>query len=179
MKTFYVFSETMKTRRGNRVGEKSRPPAAQLPDSDDLRIVNELLADARRSYRQIAARTGMATATVAHRLRNLEQRGILLGTRPLLDYEKLGYGFSVLTQVKVTQGKLFDVERRISANPHVFAVYDHTGGTDATVIARFRDRAGLDRFLKTLQTIPHVERTETQLILNVIKENIRRLPDPT
>lgn len=168
----------MKTHRKEGSREKDRR-AGESIDPDDLRIVNALLDDARQSYRQIAARTKMATATVAHRLRSLEQRRVLLGTIPHLDYEKLGFVFSVLTQVKVTQGKLFDVERRISSNPHVFAVYDHTGGTDATVIARFRDRDGLDRFLKSLQTIPHVERTETQLILNVIKENIRRLPDPT
>ena len=115
---------------------------------------------------------------MAQRLRELARRRVSLGTQPILDYEKLGYVFSVLTQVKVTQGKLFAVERRISSDPHVFAVYDHTGGTDATVLARFRDRPSLDRFLKSLQSIPHVEHTETQLVLNVMKENVRRLPDP-
>lgn len=146
--------------------------------SDDLRIINVLLGNARLSYRQIAARLGLSTTTVAQKLRNMERRRILQGTAPVLDYEKIGYSFCVLTQVKVKRGKLFEVERRISADPHVFAVYDHTGGTDATVLARFREREALDQFLKNLQTIPHVERTETQLILNVIKEHIRRLPDP-
>ena len=163
-----------KSRTTKTAGKKPRAGA----DADDLRIINVLLQDARLSYRQIAARIGLSTATVAQRLRNLERQGVLAGTVPLLDYEKLGYAFCVLTKVKVKQGRLFEVERKISADPHVFAVYDHTGGTDATVMARFRERKGLDRFLKLLQSIPHVERTETQLILNVIKESIRRLPDP-
>ena len=162
-----------------RKGRKARPQGYSLREDDvDHRVMNLLLQDARLSYRQIAARLRIATATVAQRMRNLQKRGVLLGTVPVLDYEQLGYGFCVLTQVKVKQGKLFEVERRVSANPHVFAVYDHTGGTDATVMARFRDRAGLDGFLKSLQSIAHVERTETHLILNIIKENIRRLPDP-
>ncbi len=144
----------------------------------DLKIVNALLDDARLSYRQIASKLGVATATVAQRIRNMEGIGVLRGARPLLDYEKLGYYFHVLTQVKVKHGKLFAVERRISAMPHVYAVYDHTGGTDATVLARFRERSELDRYLKAVQAIPHVERTETQLVLNVIKDNISRLPDP-
>lgn len=159
-------------------GPKRRGAAPAVTDPEDLKIIDVLLEDARLSYRQIAARIGLATATVAQRLRNLQERRVFLGTSPRLDYERLGYVFCVLTQVKVKQGKLFEVERRISNDPHVFAIYDHTGGTDATVIARFRDRTTLDQFLKVLQSIPHVERTETQLVLNVIKENIRRLPDP-
>lgn len=143
----------------------------------DLRIVNVLLVDARLSYRQIAARLGVSTATVAHRIRNMEGSGVIRGVFPLIDYEKLGYYFHVMTQVKVKHGRLFDVERRISALPHVYAVYDHTGGTDATVLARFRERADLDKYLKTMQAIPHVERTETQLVLNIIKDTISRLPD--
>src|SRR3989338_1794960 len=163
-------------KRKDRAGRNGKEAASV--DPEDLRIVDVLLADARMSFRQIAARLGLSTATVAHRLRTLEREGVFHGARAQIDFEKLGYVFSVLIQIKVTQGKLFEVERRVSENPHVFAVYAHTGGTDATVIARFRDRSILDRFLKYLQALPHVERTETQLILNVIKENIRRLPDP-
>lgn len=148
------------------------------PDADDIRILNVLMEDARLSYRQIAARVNLSTATVAEKVRRMEAHGIIRGTIPLLNFEKLGYSFCVLTQVKVKQGKLFEVERRISADPHVFGVFDHTGGTDATVLARFRDRGALDRFLKSLQSIPHVERTETQLVLNIIKDQIQRLPDP-
>jgi Lrp/AsnC family transcriptional regulator, regulator for asnA, asnC and gidA len=143
----------------------------------DLKIVNELLDNGRLSFRQIAAKLGVATATVAQRIQNLEGAGVIRGVKAVLDYEKLGYYFHVMTQVKVRHGRLFAVERRISAMPNVYAVYDHTGGTDATVLARFRDRGGLDRYLKAVQAIADVERTETQLVLNVIKDNISRLPD--
>ncbi|MBI4177942.1 Lrp/AsnC family transcriptional regulator [bacterium] len=147
-------------------------------DPDDERIINALLSDARQSYRHIAAGLGLATATVAQRVRNLERQKVLLGAVPVLNFEKLGFAFCVITQVKIHQGKLALGLRRLAANPHVFGIYDHTGGTDATVLARFRDRQSLDRFLKQLQAAPHVERTETQLVLNVFKEFIRRLPDP-
>jgi Lrp/AsnC family transcriptional regulator for asnA, asnC and gidA len=53
----------------------------------------------------------------------------------------------------------------------VQAVYDVTGDFDALVIAKFRSRRELDSFVKSLQTIEFVERTETNLILNIIKED--------
>lgn len=129
------------------------------------------------SYRQIAQKIGLSTATVAQRYRSLEKRGIILGSLPILNFEKIGYAFSVLTQIKVKQGRLFEAMRKITEEPHVFGVYDHTGGTDATVLARFRERKSLDQFLKILQAIPAIERTETHLVLNVFKESIRHLPD--
>ncbi len=150
---------------------------SETPDRDDIRILNELLQDARLSYRHIAANLGLSTATVAQRFRSLQKRGVILGSAPILNYERIGYAFCVLTLIKVKQGRLFEAMKRISAEPHVFGVYDHTGGTDATVLARFRDRTSLDRFLKVLQAIPTIERTETHLVLNVFKENIRHLPD--
>ncbi|RMF04981.1 Lrp/AsnC family transcriptional regulator, partial [Candidatus Woesearchaeota archaeon] len=60
---------------------------------------------------------------------------------------------------------------KIAADPHVTAVYDNTGDFDATVIAKFKNRRGLDSFLKKIQTYDFVERTETRMILNTIKED--------
>jgi DNA-binding Lrp family transcriptional regulator len=141
----------------------------------DLAILGCLLTDARQSFRRIAKKLDLSVVTVAHHVRAMEERGVLRGYRAEVDFEKLGYQFQIITAVKVEHGKLFDVERRIAADPHVWAVYDHTGGTDATVLARFQDRASLDQFIKRIQSIPHVERTETNLVLNVIKESAKTL----
>lgn len=143
----------------------------------DLKIVTALLRDARQSYRELGRRLGLSTATVAGHVRALERAGVIRGYRAEVDFEKLGYGFHVLVEVKVRHGRLFDVEKRMAADPHVYAVYDHTGGTDATAMARFRDRASLDAFIKRLQRVPHVERTETSLVLNIIKDAAGVLPE--
>lgn len=164
-------------RRRSADGPGATRKRVEALDRDDIRILNELLRDARLSYRQIATHIGLSTATVAQRYRSLEKRGVILGSVPVLDYEKIGYAFCVLTLIKVKQGRLFEAMRKIGEDPHVFGVYDHTGGTDVTVLARFRDRKSLDGFLKVLQAIPSIERTETHLILNVFKENVRHLPD--
>jgi DNA-binding Lrp family transcriptional regulator len=136
----------------------------------DQKILEWLLKDARLSFRQIGKRLRVSAATVAQHVERLEKQGVIEGYSVRLDYERLGYHFPVLIEVKVAHGKLFEVEGKLAQDPHVYMVIDHTGGTDATVMARFRDREGLDRFVKRIQSIPHVERTETKLVLNVIKQ---------
>lgn len=147
------------------------PSTKRVPHDDiDLRILDALIADARQSFRQISRSLGISVATVASHVERLEKRGVVRRYAALVDYEKIGFAFPVIIEVKVAHGKLFDAERRIAEDPHVCMVLDHTGGTDATVIARFRDRETLDRFVKKIQSIPNVERTETKLVLNIIKD---------
>ncbi len=77
---------------------------------------------------------------------------------------------SIIIKLRISKGKLFEVEKKIAVNPHVFAVYDVTGHFDAVIIAKFKNRKSMDSFLKKIQTYEFIERTETNLILNEIKE---------
>ncbi|MEK6904826.1 MAG: Lrp/AsnC ligand binding domain-containing protein, partial [Nanoarchaeota archaeon] len=75
-----------------------------------------------------------------------------------------------IIRLQIAKGKLFEVENKIAVHPNVFAVYDVTGEFDALVITKFKSRKVLDTFLKKIQGYDFVQRTETQLILNTIKE---------
>ncbi len=139
-------------------------------DASDEAIINALLTDGRASFRDIAKKTGLAVATVVNRVRRLEQQGIIKGYSAQLDYDKLGYDVSVIIELRIAKGKLLEVEKKIATHPNVTFLYDHTGAFDAAVIARFKTRRSMDAFIKKLQSYDFVERTETQLILNTIKE---------
>ncbi|RLG60487.1 AsnC family transcriptional regulator [Candidatus Geothermarchaeota archaeon] len=141
-----------------------------VPDKKDLKILNVLQRDSRSSLRQIAREVGISPATVQTRLKRLEDAGIIKKYTIEIDYDKLGYAFPVLIDVRVSEGKLFEVEREIAKNPHVLAVYDVTGEFDVTVLAKFKSRKELDAFVKSLQKMKYVERTFTRLILNIILE---------
>ena len=103
-------------------------------------------------------------------LNRLEKEGIIKKYTAKLDYEKIGYDVEVMIDIRISKGKLFEVEKKISAHPNVFAVYDTTGSFDAVVLARFPSRRKMDSFLKKIQTYDFVERTETKLILRTMKE---------
>jgi len=140
-------------------------------DETDLKILKFLAANARASFREIANSVGIAPATAIERVRKLRDLGILQGFTIKLNHEKLGYKLSVAIELVVRKGKLLEVERKIAHHPNVCAVYDITGETDALIIAKFKDREELDAFVKSLLRIPLVERTNTHLILNTVKED--------
>ncbi len=139
-------------------------------DDKDREIINVLLEDSRLSYRQIAKRVNISVATIMHRVKRLQTDGIIKSYTALINYDRLGYDFPVIIDVRIAKGKLFMVENKIAHNPNIIAVYDNTGDFDATIIAKFKNRKSMDHFLKKIQTYDFVERVQTKLILNTIKE---------
>ena len=112
----------------------------------------------------------MATGgRVLHHIKTLE-KDVIKKYTVILDYEQMGYGIEVIFEVRISKGKLFEVEQKIAHHPNVIAVYDITGDFDSVIIARFPNRRKMDEFLKKMQTYSFVERTYTKVILNTIKE---------
>ncbi len=144
-------------------------------DDLDRAILQELNIDARRSHREIAQRLKVAPTTVSHRVERLERDGIIRGYVPLLDDELLGWDLFATIGIRISKGRLREVEERLARDPRAYAIYDVTGDFDALLIGRFRDRRDLDRFVKHALQDPQVERTSTQVVLNRVKED-RRVP---
>ncbi len=139
-------------------------------DETDKKILNALIENSRLSYRQIAKKIGVSGATVMNRVNNLEKNKIIKKYSAKINYEKIGYDIEALIEVRISKGKLFEVENKVANHPNVFGIYDVTGDTDAIILARFKNRRQMDLFLKKVQTFDFVERTETKLVLNTIKE---------
>jgi len=145
-------------------------------DDIDKRIINLLIDDARLSYRKIASKVGISVATVMNRVKRLEKAGVITKYTIGVKYSYIGYDMQIIMDVRVSKGKLDEVEKRIARHPNVFAVYDNTGPFDVTVIAKFKDRRSADNFIKEVQKYEFVERTETKLLLSTIKDHMIRLP---
>lgn len=139
----------------------------------DRKIVRVLNANARKSFREIAKEVGTSATAVIHAVKKLEAAGVLRGYAPLVDPDHFGLGLAAVIAVRFTKGKLIETQRRIAQDPHVAAVYDVTGDWDSFILGRFAGREDLDGFIKGLLAIPHVDRTLTHLVLNVVKEEPR------
>jgi Lrp/AsnC family transcriptional regulator, regulator for asnA, asnC and gidA len=144
-------------------------------DGLDRAILQELNVDARRSHREIASRLKVSPTTVSSRVDRLERDGVIRGYIPVLDDELVGWDLAATIGIRISKGKLREVEERLARDPRAYAIYDVTGDFDALLIGRFRDRRDLDRFVKHALQDPQVERTNTQVVLNRVKED-RRVP---
>ena len=100
-------------------------------DELDRKILNSLNMNARKSFRKIAKELGISMITVSNRIKNMEDREVIKGYIPVLDPQKVGYDLLVMIGVRISRGKLIDVQNHISAHPGVFGVYDITGEWDS------------------------------------------------
>ncbi|MCH9658230.1 Lrp/AsnC family transcriptional regulator [archaeon] len=142
-------------------------------DETDEKILKNLLVDARQSARQLALKLGMSTVTVLSRMKKLEKEKIIQGYTTIIDHEKIGYSLTAIIEIIAKNDKVMDIEDEIARFENVCGVYDITGSTDTIIIAKFKERRELSKFVKELATIPNVENTITHVVLNTTKEDFR------
>ena len=144
-------------------------------DKLDFNIILSLNSNGRKSFRHIAKELKVSLSTISNRVKRLEEEGIIERYIPVINKEKIGYDLTAIINVKLTHGKLIEVQEKISKDNHVSAVYDITGDWDSLIIAHFKDRRELNNFIKKILSMDYVERSNTQLVLNIVKNEKRVL----
>ncbi|MBP7870291.1 MAG: Lrp/AsnC family transcriptional regulator [Candidatus Saccharicenans sp.] len=141
----------------------------------ELQIVSSLNQNARQSYREIARETGLSVTAVIKTIKRLEKTGAIKGYIPLLNPEHFGFSLMAVINLRISQGKLLETQKKIALDRRVMAVFDVTGDWDSVLIGCFADREDLNQFIKKILSLKYIDRTDTHLVLNVVK-NEPRLP---
>ena len=136
----------------------------------DHEILKILSIDGRKNKSSIAEELKRSPNTITKHIKDLEDDGIIKSYGIQIDYEKLGYNIIAIIELTISKGKMLDVEKKLAEIPNIFGVYDITGTYDALILARFKTREDLSKMIKDIHTSPYVERTNTHIVLNVIKE---------
>jgi len=144
-------------------------------DRLDSKIINSLNINGRKSLRTISKELKVSLSTISNRLKRMENERIIQGYIPVINPEKIGLDLTALINLKITHGKLIETQKKISKDKHITAMYDITGDWDSLVIAHFKDRKDLNNFIKKVLSMEHVERTNTQVALNIVKDEKRLL----
>lgn len=142
-------------------------------DKTDIKILKNLLVDARLSSRQMALKLGMSTVTILTRIKKMEKEKIVRGYTAIIDHEKLGYDLTAIIEIFTKKGKMVEIENELSSLENVCAVYDVTGESDTVVVAKFKNREELSKFVKTISSKPNVDKTVTNIVLSTVKEDFR------
>ncbi|MGB9915354.1 MAG: Lrp/AsnC family transcriptional regulator [Candidatus Bathyarchaeales archaeon] len=141
--------------------------------SIDFQIISLLQEDCRLSFNKIARKLGISVGTAFNHLKDLEKKGIVKSYTAVVDAAKLGYTLTALILVQAEGSQLSQIEQEIANTAAATAVYDITGDYDIAVIAKFKDRASLNAYVKNLLARPYIKRTVTNVALNVVKEDMR------
>ena len=144
-----------------------------IMDILDNKIITSLNENGRKSLRTIAKELKVSLSTISNRLKRIEDEGIIERYIPVVNPEKIGLGLTAVINLKIEHGKLMETQKRISKDNHISAIYDITGDWDSLIIAHFKDRKDLNRFIKKVLSMEHVERTNTQVALNIVKDEKR------
>lgn len=151
---------------------ENRPQIGQIKlDTLDEELLDALAKNPRRSARELSRQLNSSPSTILKRIAELEKSGIIRGYCVERDWELLGYDFMAMIEVTIRKGALLEVQKKIANLPGVVSVYDVTGQADSLVLARCRNRRDFSNLVKKMLAMPEVERTNTHVILNTVKEN--------
>lgn len=136
----------------------------------ELKIIRALNQNSRKSFREIAKEIGTSAPVVINKVKRLEEEGVIKGYIPVLDPEYFGFTLMAVVALRISDGKLIEAQEKIAEDPRVLAIYDVTGDWDSIVIAHFKGREDLNKFIKTILGQKYVDRTVTHIVLNVVKD---------
>lgn len=142
---------------------------SKVIDAIDQRILANLRADARLSWRELGDRVHLSATSVADRVRGLERSGVIRSYRVDVDPAALGRGLRAVIDVGLPPAMSPDeFEAKLNSRPEVtFAAYV-TGKADYTVIVDCAGAEGLDAFIRWLKADAAVASTESKLVLRAV-----------
>ncbi|WP_049969485.1 HTH-type transcriptional regulator Lrp [Haladaptatus cibarius] len=137
----------------------------------DAKLVNELLGDGRASLRSLAEKLDVSVTTISNHLADLEERGVIQGYSPRVDYDALGYDVTAVVQLKVEGNALPEVTDRLQDHDQMISVYEVTGDYDIIAIGKFTDTDGMNEQIKKLLIDPDIKESNTSVVLNAASEH--------
>ena len=144
-------------------------------DKIDRTLLKILQKDSRVPLQVIAKRLGIPKSTVHYRISRLEREKVIEGYYAKLNPARLGYDYLAVVLVRAKYGPRYHqkVGLRLSKIPGVWAVYYVLGDLDFIVLIRALDRDDYIKKLERLSNMSDIERTSTQVVAKILKEDPR------
>lgn len=125
-------------------------------DATNIRLLQELEADARLSLAELGRRVGLSSPAVADRLDRLEQAGVIKGYQAEIDPRALGFELAVVLRIRPAPRELKKVADLAQRTPEVVECHRITGDDCYLMKAHVRDvvhmEEVIDRFAVYGQT---------------------------
>ncbi|MEM1301043.1 MAG: Lrp/AsnC family transcriptional regulator [Pseudomonadota bacterium] len=143
-------------------------------DSQDRRILTELVADARISIAELARRVGLSKTPVALRVKGLEDAGVITGYRANLSPISLGLVHITFVEVKLSDTREVALRKfndAVQDIPEVEECHMIAGAFDYLLKVRSRDITDYRRVMgEQISTLPHVMATSSHVAMEAVVE---------
>jgi len=144
-------------------------------DDTDMAILRALSRNARASYREVATEINAAVGTVQHRIQKLEEKGILCGFQPVINYNRLGYDVDAIVALETPRESHEDLDKVLRKNRNVKSIYRTTGDVDMFIRVQFKSPEELYKFLMNELTDKIVKRSKTYVVLDKWRSDTKLL----
>lgn len=143
-------------------------------DALDRKILTELTRNARIPIAELARKVGLSKTPVAHRIRHLEEIGLITGYRAILSPLKLGLSHVTYVEVSLSdtrENALQHFNEAVRAIPEVEECYMIAGGCDYLIKVRSRDMADFRRVMaEHISVLPHINNTSSHVSMEAVVE---------
>ncbi len=137
-------------------------------DAIDRKILKFLIGNARMPFLEIARECGISGAAIHQRIKKLEDAGVVLGSRLVVDPKKLGFDVCAFISIRIQDPKLqLQVVEKLKHIPEIVECHFITGTYNVMVKLYCVDN---DHLMKTIfegiLPVPGISTTQTYISLD-------------
>ncbi|MEM0203677.1 MAG: Lrp/AsnC family transcriptional regulator [Archaeoglobaceae archaeon] len=137
-------------------------------DEKDLKLALELMRNGRAKKIELAKIFGVTETAIRKRIEKLEQAGVILGYKAIIDFKKLGL-FSSLTGIDVEPERLWNVVEKIKGLKNVVSLFLTSGDHVIMVEVVCESMQEMMAFHEQIAKIEGVKRVCPAVIVEVVK----------
>lgn len=135
-------------------------------DATDMRILELLVADGRRSASEIGRLVNLSPSAAKRRIDRLEQTGVIGGYHAVVDHSKLGHTIEAFVELRFLGHIQVDaIDDTFEDIGEVVEAFTVAGDPDALVRLRVGDLDHLKRVIDRIRRSGRVTGTKTLIVL--------------
>ena len=104
-----------------------------LADDIGRQILRILQEDGRISFNELGRKVGLSSPAVAERVRRMEEAGIILGYRAIVDQSRVGYPIMAFVRLSIPVSFLAQADELAKSIPEVLECH-HLTGSDGVIL---------------------------------------------
>ncbi|MCW4045145.1 MAG: Lrp/AsnC family transcriptional regulator [Candidatus Bathyarchaeota archaeon] len=132
-------------------------------DEIDVKILRELIKDARKRLKDIAKDCGISSTAVFNRIKRLKTAGVITGAVQYVNMERLGYLFPASIGISLNSNQEPQVIRIIKERANLIAFAPSIGKSDLTIFLVAKSMNELDYLKQQLKKEAGIERITIDL----------------